>query len=701
MLRKLLSVILSVLMVMTLMVTANVFALNDDVDMDMGEDDSTLYQTYAITNLLGKYKTQGRTSIINNLLMVDYSASGIEFSAFCEGDVSLTFNATSLISGNEGGCYFTVIVDGVKKARDFCHLTATGDITVKIAEDLVLGNHTFEIYRQTEIERATVGIKSISLNGTIKYAPADKDMYVEFIGDSISTAFGNLTTNGSDVSYSYPKYQDVTQGYAYLTARALNADWSIIAQQGRGAKYGYTTENLQDIYPKLRYNKDRNTAYDFTRQPDVVVIALGTNDINTYSSKFSATLDDVKTGFEEMLALVRSKNPNAKIVWAYNMMTNRANDIITSVIDEAGGEFAGYYSVKLTNNTAGGQGHPYYTAHEIMANELSTFIKGVMEQNDFATGDLNDDGTFNLKDLVLLAQYTAKWENIDIAKNLAADVNGDKKADLTDVAYLAQYLAGWDVELGAPLDFTSGVNGVVNKTLATYTSADGLKMPYTLLVPKNYNKNKEYPVLLFFHGADAKGTCNVKPIQKLEPFYDTDAQTMSEAIVLVPQCLQTDDTDVMGQYTKPGWWIFTDDGKGTLNVAMELLENEVFAKYNCDSDRFYVMGLSMGGQATWKVTEKYADKVAAAVPICGSRINDSTFEDATKMKDVPIWMYHGTADTTIPFSDSETRYNNLIAAGNDNVTFTIYEGLNHDIWDDAAKDNEMIDWLFEQNLNGR
>ena len=72
MLRKLLSVILSVLIIMTLTVTANVFALNDDVDMDMGEDDSTLYQTYAITNLLGKYKTQGRTSIINNLLMVDY-----------------------------------------------------------------------------------------------------------------------------------------------------------------------------------------------------------------------------------------------------------------------------------------------------------------------------------------------------------------------------------------------------------------------------------------------------------------------------------------------------------------------------------------------------------------------------------------------------------------------------------------------------
>ena len=186
---------------------------------------------YAITGLAGKYKTQGRATIINDILMVDYSASGIEFSALCEGDVSLTFSATKLIDGDEGGCYFTVIVDGVAKARDFCHITAIGETTVTLAENLTYGKHTFEIYRQTEIERALIGIKSINLSGEFLDAPQYNDTYIEFIGDSISTAYGNLTTAGSSVTYySYPKYQDVTQGYAYLTARALNADWSIVAQ---------------------------------------------------------------------------------------------------------------------------------------------------------------------------------------------------------------------------------------------------------------------------------------------------------------------------------------------------------------------------------------------------------------------------------------------------------------------------------------
>ncbi len=677
-------------------------------------DDEEENPSFTIPDLVGKYKTQGRTSIINDILMVDYSASGIEFSAECEGSVSVTFNATKLRSGDEGGCYFTVIVDGVKQARDFCHITATGDTTVTIAENLVFGTHIFEIYRQTEIERATIGIKSINLSGEFLPAPQYNDMYIEIIGDSAVTAYGNLGENGvvSKESAPLPKYQDITQGYAYLTARELGADWSIVAQQGRGAKYGFSEENLQDIYPKLRYNKDKTTDYDFAREPDYVIAALGTNDLYTYNKADYtdpvATLADVKAGYKEMLALLREKNPNSIIIWAGIDYEPELEVLAKEVVAEAGGELKGYYSVKLTADKLGGNAHPSVASHITMAEELSAFIKEVDEQNNFATGDLNDDGVFNLKDLVKLAQHVADWENLNI-KTLATDVDGDKTVDLNDVTHLAKYLAGWNVEFGGDMmDYTSGLTGVVNKRVTNYVSSDGLKMPYTLLVPKNYNKNIEYPVVMFFHGADAKGTCNVKPIQKLEPFYDTDAKTMSEAIVLIPQCVNKEDVATMGQYTKPGWWRYKDDGKGTLDVAMELLENEVLAKYNCDSNRFYVMGLSMGGEATWKTLEKHPEKIAAAVAICGSNrgdnlsAGDSTdFEDATKIKDVPIWIYHGTEDQDVLVSVSEQRYDNLIAAGAENVTFTVLEDYDHDVWTYAAADAEMIKWLFNQNLKKR
>ena len=689
------------------------------------------YTDYEIKYLKGMYKTQGRTSVKNDILLIDYTASGIEFSANCEGDVYLTFNTSKVVGTDEGGCYFTVIVDCVKQPREFCRITNTGDTIFAIAKELPKGVHTIEIYRQTEIERAEIGIKSIALksDSVFELAPANKDLYIEFIGDSLSTAYGNLTykTDIQNGTYKYseaPLHQDGTMGFPYLTARALGADWSVVAQQGRGAKYGFSKENIQDIYPKLRYNRDENTAYDFAREPDIVVIGCGTNDTRTYNkSQYTnpvATLDDVKQGYKELLALVREKNPNAKIVWIHNMLDDEPSYMIPDVMEEAGGEFAGYYAVEVIRDTEakGTNGHPYYTYHEALANDLAQKLTDILEQNDFVIGDLNGDGKLNLYDLVVLSQFNAKWEGLGTIKKLAADINGDKKSDLDDITHFAQHLAGWNVELGAELDYNSGIKGVADKTLATYTSETGLKMQYTLLTPKNYDETKEYPVLLFLHGADAKGICNERPIQKLEPFYDTDAKTMSEAIVLIPQCPENKITDsngvtkidfrpTIGRYSS-FWWHFTDDGKGALNVAMELLENEVLNKYNCNENRFYVMGLSMGGQGTWKVTEKYSDKVAAAVPICGANrelgnisVESDQFEDATLMKDIPIWIYHDKEDNLVNISISQIRYENLIAAGNNNIKFTISEGYGHNAWEVAQADAKMIKWLFEQNLKNR
>ena len=42
----------------------------------------------------------------------------------------------------------------------------------------------------------------------------------------------------------------------------------------------------------------------------------------------------------------------------------------------------------------------------------------------------------------------------------------------------------------------------------TYTSAAGTTLPYRLLVPKDYDGTKKYPLVLFFHGAGERGTNN-------------------------------------------------------------------------------------------------------------------------------------------------------------------------------------------------
>ena len=317
-------------------------------------------------------KTQGRTTLKDGALWLDFSASGIEFSANCEGKVALNLNVKSIknTDATYGGLYFTVIVDGVKVDRAQCRITSTGNVELVLAENLPAGNHTFEVYRQTEHRGAEVGISSIALNGSFNEKPEDNRLYIEFIGDSISTGYGALGVAGDDQADS-PLWQDATVAYPYLTAKALGADFSDVAYSGLGCKYGYSGSlSMQTVYQAQRYQFDQATKYDFTkRQPDVVVIALGTNDI---ANQTDAALR--KAGYQEMLDLVRAKNPDAKIVWIYGMMKDDDNAAIASLIEENGGAAAGLYSLELVTNTGGAGWHPSAAAQQKFADDLVAFL---------------------------------------------------------------------------------------------------------------------------------------------------------------------------------------------------------------------------------------------------------------------------------------------------------------------------------------
>ncbi len=74
-----------------------------------------------------------------------------------------------------------------------------------------------------------------------------------------------------------------------------------------------------------------------------------------------------------------------------------------------------------------------------------TVVNGSIKVLDFIPGDVNDDGTVNLKDAVKLFRYVA---DVDMDVNIKAiDVTGDGVATLADAVILFRYAAGWDIEL--------------------------------------------------------------------------------------------------------------------------------------------------------------------------------------------------------------------------------------------------------------
>ncbi|MBE6787023.1 MAG: hypothetical protein E7537_01595 [Ruminococcaceae bacterium] len=211
---------------------------------------------------------------------------------------------------------------------------------------------------------------------------------------------------------------------------------------------------------------------------------------------------------------------------------------------------------------------------------------------------------------------------------------------------------------------------------------NGNSLPYCLFLPENYEKSKQYPVILFLHGAGETGSDNEKQLKNLTNLFKYNGDLISTSILICPQTT--------------GWWdldrAYAGDQGGSLGSALHLLE-EIKSTYSCDSKRIYVMGLSMGGYATWDLLEKHGDIFAAGIPICGG----GNSNNGAAYIDIPIRIFHGTNDATVSFNSSKSMYNSIINAGGKKIKFIKLEGVGHNAWDTAFSDRDTFSWLFAQN----
>lgn len=343
------------------------------------------------------FKTYGRVFAVGKALACDWTASGIEFSAYCTGDVSVT-----LYSSDE--TYLTVYVDGVRiDETAFDHdthartgktfLAGAGIGTVCIAEGLEQGLHTFRILKQADVRICEqTSIQSITLSGELADRPEDAEIYLEFLGDSITCGYACLGINGVDERNAATT--DGTSAYSYLTAQALGADFSMVAVSGIGIYKGTSTSLpvMEDVFLCNSYFRSHAEAdYHPVRVPDAVVINLGTNDEGRIGSNEDAFSKKVKSLIETVRNTYQQQVP---IVFCYHSMKTGtiAPDLITAVIREMGGAEAGLYSVVMTtdisptkpaNSHNGAPGnHPDAEQHRRQAQTLTSFLQSILNGAD-------------------------------------------------------------------------------------------------------------------------------------------------------------------------------------------------------------------------------------------------------------------------------------------------------------------------------
>jgi predicted peptidase len=203
---------------------------------------------------------------------------------------------------------------------------------------------------------------------------------------------------------------------------------------------------------------------------------------------------------------------------------------------------------------------------------------------------------------------------------------------------------------------------------------------YLLFLPADYGKEKDkkWPLMLFLHGSGERGT-DINLVKKHGPPKIVEQKKDFGFIVVSPQC----------EPTGPGWDALT----------LKTLLDDVQEKYAVDADRVYLTGLSMGGYGAWELATKYPGRFAAVAPICGGA--DNVRRVTRALKDMPIWVFHGEKDPTVPIEQSAKLVDALKQAGSTSVEFTRYPELGHDSWTETYNNPKLYEWFLSHKRSDR
>ncbi|MCK0192593.1 prolyl oligopeptidase family serine peptidase [Arenibacter sp. F20364] len=223
---------------------------------------------------------------------------------------------------------------------------------------------------------------------------------------------------------------------------------------------------------------------------------------------------------------------------------------------------------------------------------------------------------------------------------------------------------------------------------------DSDTLRYRIMYPPNYSIDEQYPIILFLHGAGERGSDNKKQLVHGSTLFSSEGnRDKFPAIVVFPQCPKEDywSSVQVDRRTQPVGLSFEYDKGPTkaLGLTMALMDSLV-TKSHIKKDQVYVMGLSMGGMGTFEILYRKPEMFAAAIPICGGGDTNAAKAYAHK---VPLWIFHGAQDNVVDPKLSMNMTSKIIEYGG-HPNLTIFGGANHNSWDPAFAEPNLLHWLF-------
>ena len=242
--------------------------------------------------------------------------------------------------------------------------------------------------------------------------------------------------------------------------------------------------------------------------------------------------------------------------------------------------------------------------------------------------------------------------------------------------------------LGWVLLFAQGAWAAQGQILARpRTTVPGINYGYWEYLPQDYDDHSEasYPLVIFLGGLgqEGDGTASATGLEKLmgvtaPPRLIRDGRHFP-FILISPQRFNA-------------WW-----GSGEIDAIIEFAKS----RYRVDANRIYLTGLSAGANVAWTYAVNHPHKVAAIVPIAGN----GNALPICNMWNVPVWAFHGTADTTVsPYGSIEpvNKLNTVCnPAASPPAQLTLYPGVGHDSWSrtySGSAGNDIYTWMLSHSL---
>lgn len=190
--------------------------------------------------------------------------------------------------------------------------------------------------------------------------------------------------------------------------------------------------------------------------------------------------------------------------------------------------------------------------------------------------------------------------------------------------------------------------------------------------PDTYaDRDSAMPIVLFLHGASLCGN----DLNRVRKYGCLDAISMGRdinAIIIAPQ--------------NPG-------GSWNSNKMLDIL-NWTIDHYDVDTNRIYLIGMSLGGFGTIEFLANHGEKIAASMELCGGTIR----KDLCKLNNLPLWIIHGTADKAVPVARAQDIVNAMRNCGKtDLLRFDKWPGVNHSQLAKLFYLDETYSWLFSHS----